>query len=115
MPQDFTSWEAIYLTLRAAFPDAHYHTGAALEGFENVNETAFVNITGHGQIPPFRERGNSSRDVDSSSARLAKNNADSPTGSSRAFFKATTATNQWIAATEVTLKDGHKAPDGLRP
>jgi 2-polyprenyl-6-methoxyphenol hydroxylase-like FAD-dependent oxidoreductase len=50
MPQHFTSWEAIYLTLRAVFPDAHYHTGAALEGFENVNETAFVNITGHGQI-----------------------------------------------------------------
>jgi len=50
MPQRFTSWEAIYLTLRAAFPDAHYHTGAALEGFENVNETVFVNITRHGQI-----------------------------------------------------------------
>jgi 2-polyprenyl-6-methoxyphenol hydroxylase-like FAD-dependent oxidoreductase len=50
MPQHFTSWEAIYLTLRAAFPDAHYHTGAALKGFENVNETVFVNITGHGQI-----------------------------------------------------------------
>src|ERR1700735_2578607 len=54
-------------------------------------------------LPPLWERGNSSRDVDSGSARLAKNNADSPTGSSRAFFKATTATNQWIAATEVTL------------
>src|SRR5580704_9373677 len=32
MPQHFTSWEAIYLTLRAAFPDAHYHAGAALDG-----------------------------------------------------------------------------------
>jgi 2-polyprenyl-6-methoxyphenol hydroxylase-like FAD-dependent oxidoreductase len=39
MPQYFTSWEAIYLTLRAAFPDAQYHTGAALEGLENMNET----------------------------------------------------------------------------
>jgi 2-polyprenyl-6-methoxyphenol hydroxylase-like FAD-dependent oxidoreductase len=50
MPQHFTSWEAIYLTLRAAFPDARYHTGAALEGFENMNETVFAGIAGHGQI-----------------------------------------------------------------
>jgi len=50
MPQQFTSWEAIYLTLRAAFPDAHYHTGAALEGFENMNETVCADIAGHGQI-----------------------------------------------------------------
>jgi len=50
MPQHFTSWEAIYLTLRAAFPDAQYHTGAALEWFENVNETVCTDIAGHGQI-----------------------------------------------------------------
>ena len=50
MPQHFTSWEAIYLTLRAAFPDAQYHTGAALEGFENMNETVCADIAGHGQI-----------------------------------------------------------------
>ena len=30
MPQDFTSWEAIYRTLRAAFPEERYHMGAAL-------------------------------------------------------------------------------------
>ena len=36
MPQHFTSWEAIYLTLRAAFPEAQYHTGAALGWFENM-------------------------------------------------------------------------------
>lgn len=50
MPQHFTSWEAIYVTLRAAFPDAHYHTGAALLGFENMNETVCADIAGHGQI-----------------------------------------------------------------
>jgi 2-polyprenyl-6-methoxyphenol hydroxylase-like FAD-dependent oxidoreductase len=50
MPQHFTSWEAIYLTLRAAFPDAQYHAGAALEGFENMNETVCADIAGHGQI-----------------------------------------------------------------
>jgi 2-polyprenyl-6-methoxyphenol hydroxylase-like FAD-dependent oxidoreductase len=50
MPQHFTSWEAIYLTLRAAFTDAQYHTGAALERFENMNETVWADIAGHGQI-----------------------------------------------------------------
>src|SRR5574341_1868935 len=35
MPQQFTSWEAIYRTLRDAFPDKHYHPGAAVEGGEN--------------------------------------------------------------------------------
>jgi 2-polyprenyl-6-methoxyphenol hydroxylase-like FAD-dependent oxidoreductase len=29
-PQEFTSWEAIYLTLRAAFPNDRYHMGAAV-------------------------------------------------------------------------------------
>ena len=50
MPQHFTSWEAIYLPLRAAFPDARYHVGAALERLENTNETVHVDIAGHGQI-----------------------------------------------------------------
>jgi 2-polyprenyl-6-methoxyphenol hydroxylase-like FAD-dependent oxidoreductase len=50
MPQHFTSWEAIYPTLRAAFPDAHYHTGAALERSENMNFTVCADIAGRGQI-----------------------------------------------------------------
>ena len=29
-PQDFTSWEAIYLTLRATFPEDRYHRGAEI-------------------------------------------------------------------------------------
>jgi glycine/D-amino acid oxidase-like deaminating enzyme len=31
MPQELTSWEAIYWTLRAAFPDERYHMGAELD------------------------------------------------------------------------------------
>src|SRR5258707_2720071 len=50
MPQQFTSWEAIYLTLRAAFPEAQYHTGPALEWFENLNETVCADISVQGQI-----------------------------------------------------------------
>ena len=34
LPQRFTSWDAIFRTLRAAFPDEHYHSGSALTGFE---------------------------------------------------------------------------------
>ena len=50
MPRHFTSWEAIYLTLRAAFPDAQYRAGAALGWFEDINETVCTDIAGHGQI-----------------------------------------------------------------
>jgi 2-polyprenyl-6-methoxyphenol hydroxylase-like FAD-dependent oxidoreductase len=34
MPQDFTSWEAIYRTLRDALPADRYHMGAALTAIE---------------------------------------------------------------------------------
>lgn len=50
MPQSFTSWVAIYRTLQATFPDTHYHTGAALEGFENRKEEVLVRIAGHDQM-----------------------------------------------------------------
>ena len=33
MPQHFTSWEAIYKTLRSAFPDEHYHLGKTVTDF----------------------------------------------------------------------------------
>src|ERR1700688_1866640 len=39
MPQQFTSWESIYLTLRAAFPSERYHSGAILDGFEGTGES----------------------------------------------------------------------------
>jgi 2-polyprenyl-6-methoxyphenol hydroxylase-like FAD-dependent oxidoreductase len=31
-PQEFTSWESIYLTLRATFPTGRYHRGSAVTG-----------------------------------------------------------------------------------
>ena len=34
-PQGFTSWEAIYRTLAAAFPSERYHRGAMLTDFGN--------------------------------------------------------------------------------
>src|SRR3954454_15418252 len=53
---------------------------------------------------------------DPGSARVAKETTDSPAGSCRAFFKADSPpinASQCIAAAEVTLKDGHKAPKRL--
>ena len=35
MPQRFTSWDAIYRTLRGAFPAERYHVGSRLVGLEN--------------------------------------------------------------------------------
>lgn len=50
MPQRFTSWEAIYQTLRAAFPDKRYRTGAALTGFEQADGELGATIAGHGPV-----------------------------------------------------------------
>jgi 2-polyprenyl-6-methoxyphenol hydroxylase-like FAD-dependent oxidoreductase len=51
MPQDFTSWEAIYRTLRAAFPNERYHMGADITGLDAGNShTVSANIAGHGTI-----------------------------------------------------------------
>lgn len=55
MPQLFTSWEAIYLTLRTAFPNERYHAGATVQRFEsvndeNMNEIVRADIAGHGLI-----------------------------------------------------------------
>ena len=52
MPQAFTSWEAIYETLRGAFPKERYHMGAALVGIKDLGDehTAAAEIEGHGHI-----------------------------------------------------------------
>jgi 2-polyprenyl-6-methoxyphenol hydroxylase-like FAD-dependent oxidoreductase len=50
MPQQFTSWESIYLTLRAAFPNERYHSGTVLERFENAHEKVLADIAGHGTV-----------------------------------------------------------------
>jgi 2-polyprenyl-6-methoxyphenol hydroxylase-like FAD-dependent oxidoreductase len=50
MPQQFTSWESIYLTLRAAFPNESYNAGATLERFESTGESIDADIVGHGTV-----------------------------------------------------------------
>src|ERR1700675_4400487 len=49
-PQDFTSWEAIYRTLAAAFPSDRYHRGATLTDFGNGESAVRVRIDGHGVV-----------------------------------------------------------------
>jgi 2-polyprenyl-6-methoxyphenol hydroxylase-like FAD-dependent oxidoreductase len=52
MPQAFTSWEAIYETLRAAFPKERYHMGATLVGVNDPGDgqAVLAEIEGHGHI-----------------------------------------------------------------
>jgi 2-polyprenyl-6-methoxyphenol hydroxylase-like FAD-dependent oxidoreductase len=50
MPQQFTSWDSIYRTLRAIFPDQYYHTGASLQKFEDTNDSVQADIEGYGQL-----------------------------------------------------------------
>src|SRR6266853_418066 len=47
-PQDFTSWEAIYRTLAAAFPSDRYHRGATLTEFGNGKGAVQAHVDGHG-------------------------------------------------------------------
>lgn len=51
-PQAFTSWEAIYATLRAAFPASRYHMGAALTGAEGGENGSPVTaeVEGRGRV-----------------------------------------------------------------
>lgn len=50
MPQLFTSWDAIYRTLRAAFPDEQYHSAAALSDFEQQDGRILACFDGHGSV-----------------------------------------------------------------
>ena len=49
MAQQFTSWEAIYTTLRAAFPGAHYHTRASILSFETTETSIDIELSDKGQ------------------------------------------------------------------
>ena len=44
MPQRFTSWEAIYKTLLAAFPAESYHLGTELAGFNQAGDCGPVSV-----------------------------------------------------------------------
>jgi len=50
MPQAFTSWEAIYLTLRATFPDDRYHIGAAVTDITPEAGRAVAAVTGRQRL-----------------------------------------------------------------
>jgi len=50
MPQRFTSWESIYLTLRAVFPKESYHSGVTLEGFAGTPNGVAADIVGRGTV-----------------------------------------------------------------
>jgi len=51
-PQAFTSWEAIYTTLRAALPADRYHMGSVLSGFEQASNATPISaiIEGRGRV-----------------------------------------------------------------
>ena len=49
-PQEFTSWEAIYLTLRAAFPNDRYHMGAAVSDIVPEASRVCALIEGHDPV-----------------------------------------------------------------
>lgn len=51
MPQDFTSWEAIYRTLRAAFPEDRYHMGAEIADVVELNGGLAVTAQVRGSGP----------------------------------------------------------------
>src|SRR5260221_12604914 len=46
-PQSFTSWEAVYRTLAAAFPSECYHRGATLTDFGNGDGAVQAGIERH--------------------------------------------------------------------
>jgi 2-polyprenyl-6-methoxyphenol hydroxylase-like FAD-dependent oxidoreductase len=50
MPQRFTSWDAIYRTLRATFPQERYHLGSTLAGFEQADGRVIAHLVEHGAI-----------------------------------------------------------------
>jgi 2-polyprenyl-6-methoxyphenol hydroxylase-like FAD-dependent oxidoreductase len=49
-PQQFTSWDAIYGTLRAAFPVERYHPDARLTGFDQSGNTVTAHFEGRADV-----------------------------------------------------------------
>ena len=56
MPQAFTSWEAIYETLRAAFPKERYHMGATLVGVNDPGDGQAVSAEIEGRRRPRQRK-----------------------------------------------------------
>jgi 2,6-dihydroxypyridine 3-monooxygenase len=97
-PQDFTSWEAIYRTLAAAFPADRYHRGAALTDFDNGEGVVQAHIDGHGVVE--------------ADVLLAADGAQSPTR--RRFLPELSATYASYIAWRGTLDEADAPPDLVR-
>jgi 2-polyprenyl-6-methoxyphenol hydroxylase-like FAD-dependent oxidoreductase len=50
MPQRFTSWDAIFRTLRSAFPDERYHPGSTLTGFGQTDRQVTARFAERGEV-----------------------------------------------------------------
>jgi 2,6-dihydroxypyridine 3-monooxygenase len=97
-PQDFTSWEAIYRTLAAAFPADRYHRGAALTDFDNGEGVVQAHIDGHGVVE--------------ADGLVAADGAQSPTR--RRFLPELSATYAGYIAWRGTLDEADAPPDLVR-
>jgi 2-polyprenyl-6-methoxyphenol hydroxylase-like FAD-dependent oxidoreductase len=97
-PQAFTSWEAIYRTLIAAFPCDRYHRGAALTDFGNGEGTVQAHIDGHGVVE--------------ADLLVAADGAQSPTR--RRFLPDLASTYAGYVAWRGTLDEADAPPDLVR-
>src|SRR6195256_5053904 len=97
-PQDFTSWEAIYRTLAAAFPADRYHRGAMLTDFANREGAVQAHIDGHGVVE--------------ADLLVAADGAQSPTR--RRFLPDLSATYAGYVARRGTLDEADAPPDLVR-
>src|SRR5467141_3703017 len=97
-PQDFTSWEAIYHTLAAAFPSDRYHRGATLTDFVNGDGAVQAHIDGHGLVE--------------ADVLVAADGAQSPTR--RRFLPDLKSTYAGYVAWRGTLDEADAQPDLVR-
>jgi 2-polyprenyl-6-methoxyphenol hydroxylase-like FAD-dependent oxidoreductase len=97
-PQDFTSWEAIYRTLAAAFPSERYHRGAMLTNFGNGKGAVRAQIDGHGVVE--------------ADVLVAADGAQSPTR--RHFLPDLSSTYAGYVAWRGTLDEADAPPDLVR-
>ena len=97
-PQDFTSWEAIYRTLAAAFPSDRYHRGATLTDFANGESGVQAHIDGHGVVE--------------ADVLVAADGAQSPTR--RCFLPHLSSTYAGYVAWRGTLDEADAPPELVR-
>ena len=97
-PQEFTSWEAIYLTLVDAFPSERYHRGAMLTDFGGGKGAVRARIDGRGVVE--------------ADVLVAADGAQSPTR--RHFLPDVSSTYAGYVAWRGTLDETDAPPDLVR-